>query len=103
MSSPAFHVLCGYADSTASDRSSNQSLMSNLQWSETGSATGVSSNAAPSKSNSRPVFMVNAAVDSYISISGAPNASASPRMLIKAGIDYYIYGNPSDKIAWANA
>ncbi|MBB2794421.1 UNVERIFIED_ORG: hypothetical protein GGD58_003291 [Rhizobium pisi] len=104
MAFSGLHVVCGYAGSQA-QRWASQALLGKIAWSEA-PATGVTStNSAPASSDiaADPIFRINAAADSWVSIGPTPNATSGTRFLVRAGADYDIYAQQGDKFQWIAA
>ncbi|MDK4730336.1 hypothetical protein [Rhizobium phaseoli] len=104
MALTGLHVVCGYAGSQ-SQRWASQALLGKIAWSEA-PATGVTStNVAPASSDvaGDPIFRVNAAADSWVSIGKTPDATAGKRFLVRSGGDYDVYAEPGDKFQWIAA
>ncbi|AIC27069.1 hypothetical protein IE4771_CH01952 [Rhizobium etli bv. mimosae str. IE4771] len=104
MAFSGLHVVCGYAGSQ-SQRYTSQAVFGKIAWSES-PATGVTStNVAPVSSDiaGDPIFRINAAADSWVSVGPTPNATSGTRFLVRAGADYDVYVEPGAKLQWIAA
>ncbi|MBY5760937.1 hypothetical protein HFO07_30555 [Rhizobium leguminosarum] len=104
MAFSGLHVVCGFAGSQ-SQRFASQALLGKISWSEAPASGVTSTNVAPAASDiaADPIFRINAAADSWVSIGPAPNATAGTRFLVRAGADYDIYAQQGDKLQWIAA
>jgi len=104
MALTGLHVACGFAGSM-SQRYTSKALLGKLVWSEAPASGVTSTNAAPASSDvaGDPVFRINAAADSWVSIGKTPDATTGTRFLVRAGSDYDVYTQPGDKLQWIAA
>ncbi len=107
MATPPFHVALCFGSGPGAD-GSPISIVGPAVWSEAPASGVTSSNKAVDGSggptgSGQPIFRADAVADSYLSIGNPPNASVSPRHLIKAGVTYDIFVKPGDKFQWVAA
>jgi len=93
------HVECGYAGGGAFDGMHMPVERSGLQWSETLSSDGTTTNSATQYT----VLTLTADVDGWFAIGAAPDASADPRRRILAGQQRSFAAQPGDKVDWVAA
>lgn len=72
-------------------------------WSETMAAEGTTTQSANAAKGEREVFCVQPAVDVFVAIGLAPDASVSPRSLVQSGDKVLIPCSRGDKLAWRAA
>ncbi|NKM55795.1 hypothetical protein GFL21_14860 [Rhizobium anhuiense] len=98
------HVVSGFAGSQ-SQRYTSQAILGKISWSEAPASGVTSTNAAPASSDiaGDPVFRINAAADSWVSVGPTPNATSGTRFLVRSGADCDVYAAPGDKFQWIAA
>lgn len=75
-------------------------------WSQTMPAPGVTDKAAPEGSTDfgQPSFEISAAAaDVFVAVSPTPDATSSPRIVVRAGETRNVFCRPGDKLAWIEA
>ncbi|KAA3500818.1 hypothetical protein DXM27_16575 [Rhizobium rhizogenes] len=105
MAFTGFHVFCAFAGGTGENGPRAAALLQRMQWSETLSAPGATTNAAPKgrQPYGDPIFYLRSSQDAWVAIGPAPDASNGPRMLLAANTDFGLYVDPGDKLAWLPA
>ncbi|MBO3760028.1 hypothetical protein [Ciceribacter sp. L1K22] len=106
MAFTGLHVTAGYVGPLYNrGRTQNATLLSNIVNSQTLTEAGTTTLTAPGHHDSMgaPVFRIQAAADSWVSIGVSPNASSGVRTLCRAGQDYDLFVEPGDKVAWVAA
>lgn len=97
------HVTCAFAGVDGFE-DLKPALIKSPAWSESPASGTATTNLVPnSGTNGSAILRVDASADSYVSIGPAPNASQSPRYLVRAGVPYDFGANPGDKLAWVAA
>ena len=103
------HVACGYVGGYAAI-SQQIPLLSAIAWSQTMTAAGTTSQAAPSQmAGSDPSFEIRASADVYVAVGAVPDASQATgsgnaaRIFVPAGVTRNIFCKPGDKLAWIAA
>lgn len=106
MAFTGIHVTAGYIGPLyGRNQTQHAALLSRVANSESMTSAGITTIAAPEhhQTMGAPVFRVQAAADSWVSIGSTPNASTGPRTLCRAGEDYDVFVEPGDKLAWVAA
>ncbi len=101
MAFAGIHVEAGFAGVRGA-KDTIQSLLGKRVWSETVAAAGTTVGEAPNAGQGagQMILRISAAADSYVSIAKVPNASADPRILIRAGERLDEPCEPGDKVAF---
>lgn len=105
MAFSGLHVVCGYAGG-AGHRSSVQPLLSLPTWASWSEApASITTNVAVPLNDTfgQPMFRIRSAVDAWVSVGKNPNASTGIRLSVQAGIDYDMFVDPGDRLAWVAA
>lgn len=104
MATPAFTVTCAFAGSSTA-REKSQSILSEIVWQEAPSASTLSTNAAPTPTDTygQSVFRAHATSDSWFSYGRSPNSAGSKRVLVPAGTECDFFAEAGDKFMWALA
>ncbi|MBX5132530.1 hypothetical protein HJB80_07615 [Rhizobium lentis] len=104
MALSGLHIVCGYAGSQTA-RYTSQAVLGKIMWSEAPASGVTSTNSAPVASDiaGDPIFRLNAAADSWVSIGKTPDATSGTRFIVRAGADYDVYAQPGDKLQWIAA
>lgn len=105
MAFTGMHIACGYINAPA-----DAALMGPVIWSQTMAGAGTTTRAAPKRGDNDfgrggadLSFEIAAAVDAFVAIGPAPDASVGPRLLVRAGETRNVSCDPGDKVAWAAA
>lgn len=94
------HVVCA----TATSANSLGPLPFNAAWSETLPNPGITAGLVPKlPTGMLGLIRVYGAVDSFVAVGVAPDATNGPRYFVAAGRDYDFYANPGDHIGWVAA
>lgn len=105
------HVACSFVGASGQG-SRIQDLTRSPVWSETLSAAGVTTQAAPASSSSYgdPCFEISAGVDVYVAIGPTPDASQavgstgnSARLVVRSGETRNVFCKQGDKLAYVLA
>lgn len=98
------HITAGYAG-PAYNRTFVAPILGKIAWSETMASAGTTALGAPDarEGAGMPIYRIQSAADVYVAIAPSPNASTGTRTLVRAGVDYDIYAEPGDKVAWVAA
>lgn len=84
--------------------SDGNAIFGEALWSQTMNAAGVTDLASSDyNSSKKKAFLVQAAMDIFVSVGKVPNAAGSPRYLVRGGLDVPITCEPGDKLAWVAA
>lgn len=105
MAFSGLHVVCGFAGVPSANRSV-QPVLSNVRWSQSPSSGTPTTQAAPGGAElGNPIFRVESSADVWVSVGPNPDASVSPRVLVRATTaqPYDIGVQPGDKLAWVAA
>lgn len=97
-------VACGFAVADNSDNKSHQPIMAKALWSEEPASGVATTNTAPGSTGMDPLMRIYSGTDDvWVSVAGAPNPNASPRLLVPAATIYDIYVGAGDRLAWVAA
>lgn len=105
MALTGLHVACSFAGNSEVRDLVVQVLRAPV-WSETFTAAGTTSKAAPASprpESGDPLLNIFSAVDAYVAIGPNPNATTGPRLFVPARIDTNFAANAGDKLAWIPA
>lgn len=99
------HVVCGYLGGLGFRGTSRPDVINNVSWTEGVATATLSTNAAPAYSEEygSPVFVIYAVADTWFAYGAAPDQTANPRVLVKAGTPTTIMVEPGDKFKWVAA
>ncbi|MFB2553711.1 hypothetical protein [Ensifer soli] len=105
MAFSGLHVTAGYSGPSERRDKTIANIFGRIISSETLASAGSTTIVAPPvhEGQGMPIFRIQAAADSWVAIGAAPNASTGPRTLARAGVDYDVYVQPGDKVAWTAA
>lgn len=98
------HIACLYVGGVDVN-SARLPVVGRVVWSESMASAGTTTQAAPAhRDNSDPSFEITPAADIFVSIGPTPDASQSPRLLLRAADGpRNVFCRPLDRVAWVLA
>ncbi|TCR07283.1 hypothetical protein [Neorhizobium sp. JUb45] len=99
------HVVCAYAGSLAFQRAPTQPIIGKVNWSESISSGSMTTNSAPGLHGAagQPIFRIRSSAEVWVSVGPQPDPVGGKRFIVPAGVDYDVYVDVGDRLAWTSA